>query len=92
MRVGGRNFLCIAKVLRTVGSAGSVHSPAGATPPPPGSLDSGMWGYMGGPDETWPSDWTTFRVFETPAAALPSVLSQLEPAEFRSENNLSIKG
>ena len=33
---------CIAKVLRTVGSAGSVHSPAGATSLHVRTLDGGL--------------------------------------------------
>ena len=51
----------IAKVLRTVGSAGSVHSPAGAT-----SLQCVP--YMGINMKPQPPFWVTFRCFETPAA------------------------
>ena len=71
----------IAKVLRTVGSAGSVHSPAGAT-----SLQ--CVGNIGGLYETATSDWFTFRCFETPAAVFFVCTLALEPAEWQKKTVL----
>ena len=46
---------------------------------------------MGSPDGTVISDGTTIRLFETPAAAHPSVISQLESAEFHMSIQVAMR-